>query len=707
MADRTQYSENSLHQRSSGTADAASFLRGHKKEIIQTWEKRAREEIRAAEGKESTVMQDSLPLFLDQLIASLETLSPSLVCAQDIAKTHAVQRSEFTDFDLEQIMVEYNVLRQVIFQICDDADFVPSFRERNIILDFIQNGKVAAANRFTQLAVDQTKKSEKRFRALFDLSVMGIAVTDPVEERFVQANRKFAEMLGFTEQELRGKTIAEVTHPEDIPKQRKTYLHSVQEKKREWKLQKRYIRKDGSVFWAELWVTLLRDEAGEPELVLASVIDITQRKNTDEERHRLLQSESEAKTHAENVIHRLHHLMMITETELSQKKTLDEVLNRALDYIHDTFEADTVAIFMSNETKEYLEVRAASGLEEELVRKVQIQIGKGVAGRIMKEGHPIIVNDLTDVEVASPVIKQKNLRCLMGVPLRTKQEVIGVIHVGRLKSKPFQKDELEFLQIVADRLAISIDNSTLYFRLQSKLQELQTERELRERFVATVAHDLRNPLSAAKLSTQLVLRYPDRVDARERQLGKIIHNLERADHLIQNLLDANRIRAGQRLPLELDECDISLIAREVCEEQSMIHGDRFIVDAPETFAGYWSCSGIRRILENLITNGMKYGSQNTAVTVRIAQKNDHAWISVHNEGPPIPLSEQKTLFDPFRRAKSAQEKGTPGWGLGLTLVRGLTEAHGGTVSIESTAEAGTTFKVDLPMDARPYQVVKT
>jgi PAS domain S-box-containing protein len=658
-----------------------------------------RKEIQATQGKESGVIRDSLPIFLDQLVVSLETQSPRLANAKDIAQIHAVERSKLADFDLEQVMNEYNILRQIIFQVLDEVEIVPSPHERNIILDYIQNGKMAAANRYTQVFIDQTQRSERKFRALYDLSVTGITVTDPSTERFIHVNRKFSQMLGYTEDELRRKTIAEVTHSQDVIEQRRVYLQAVREKSPQWKFQKRYVRKDGSVFWAEIWSTLLHDEEGQPERVLSSVIDITEQKETEE-------TESEARARAEQGIHRLQNLLHITETALSKKTTLDELLNRALDYIYDTFEADTVAILMADETREHLEVRAARGLEEEIVQKIKIPKGKGVAGRIMAEEQAMIVDDLTNVEVASPIVKQKKLRCLMGVPLRTKQEVIGVIHVGRLKPRPFHEDELQFLQIIADRVATSMDNATLYLRLQKKLDELRTERELRERFVATVAHDLRNPLTSAKLSTQLVLRYPDRTDARERQLGKIIHNLERADQMIQNLLDANRIRAGQRLPLEIDECDLRIIAQEVCEEQSMISGDRFVVESPDTVPGYWSCNGLHRILENLISNGAKYGTPDTTVTTRIELHEDRVWITVHNLGPSIPESEQRILFEPFRRAKSAEKQGKPGWGLGLTLVRGLVEAHGGKVSIQSSDANGTVFKVDLPIDARPFQVPK-
>ncbi|MFL5812135.1 MAG: PAS domain S-box protein [Bdellovibrionia bacterium] len=840
MADRPLSSQFSAHP------TTAARLREQKESVLQLWESWVRKEIQASQGKESGVLRDSLPIFLDHLITSLETQSPRLANAKDIAQTHAVQRSKLTEFDLEQVMNEYNVLRQIIFQVLDDVHIVPSSHERNIILDFIQNGKMAAANRYMQLSIEQTRRSERRFRALYDLSVTGIAVTDPSTERFVQVNRKFAEMLGYTEDELRGKTISDVTHPEDMIEQRRIYRQAVKEKSTQWRLQKRYIRKDGSVLWTEIWSTPLHDEDGQPERVLSSVIDITEQKKSEEtkstllrleqsarraaqesaaildtifatapigtalldrelrylqinsalaalngvpakdhigrtlreilpdsasslepilrsvletgepalnqefshletsggrvhtlgnfypikhadgyvwgvgvmvvditererieeERKKLLQSESEARTRAEQGIQRLQNLLRLTETALSPKTTLDEVLNRALEYIYDTFSADTVAILMADEAKDHLEVRAARGLEEEIVQNIKIPKGKGVAGRIMAEERAMIVDDLTHVEVASPIVKQKNLRCLMGVPLRTKQEVIGVIHVGRLQPRPFHEDELQFLQLIADRLATSMDNATLYLRLQKKLEELRAERELRERFVATVAHDLRNPLTSAKLSSQLVLRYPERTDARERQLGKIIYNLERADQMIQNLLDANRIRAGQRLPLEIDECDLHNIAQEVCEEQSMISGDRFVVDSPETVPGYWSCNGLHRILENLVSNGAKYGAPDTTVTTRIELHEDRVWITVHNLGPAIPESEQKILFEPFRRAKSAEKVGKPGWGLGLTLVRGLVEAHGGKVSIQSSEQEGTAFKVDLPIDARPFQVPK-
>jgi signal transduction histidine kinase len=116
----------------------------------------------------------------------------------------------------------------------------------------------------------------------------------------------------------------------------------------------------------------------------------------------------------------------------------------------------------------------------------------------------------------------------------------------------------------------------------------------------------------------------------------------------------------------------------------------------------WSPDELRRSLWNLVTNALKYGAPATTVTIAIRRVDDSAVISVHNEGEPIPAEEQPLLFEPFGRARRAEAGRVRGWGLGLTLVRGCVEAHGGRLELSSTAEGGTTFAMWLPLDARPF-----
>ena len=236
--------------------------------------------------------------------------------------------------------------------------------------------------------------------------------------------------------------------------------------------------------------------------------------------------------------------------------------------------------------------------------------------------------------------------------------------------------------------------------LQQSILSLRHERELRERFVSTLSHDLRTPLTAAKMSSQLLVRSADDPARLQKLASRIADNMDRADLMIRDLLDANRINAGERLPLELDRCSLNAVARQTLEELSTIHGDRFVLQAPATIEGFWSCSALRRILENLCSNGVKYGAPHRPVTVSLEEEGGKVKLQVHNEGTPIPAEELPNLFQPFHRANAARASGQRGWGLGLTLVKGLAEAHGGTVRVSSAPEQGTVFTVLLPLDSR-------
>jgi signal transduction histidine kinase len=105
-------------------------------------------------------------------------------------------------------------------------------------------------------------------------------------------------------------------------------------------------------------------------------------------------------------------------------------------------------------------------------------------------------------------------------------------------------------------------------------------------------------------------------------------------------------------------------------------------------------------MENLISNAIKYGAADSPVTVTLQDLSDKVRISVHNFGNPLSDDERTRIFDQFKRSKAAEASGKKGWGIGLTIVRGLTEAHGGSITVESSQETGTTFAVTLPRDAR-------
>jgi signal transduction histidine kinase len=222
----------------------------------------------------------------------------------------------------------------------------------------------------------------------------------------------------------------------------------------------------------------------------------------------------------------------------------------------------------------------------------------------------------------------------------------------------------------------------------------------RDQFFATVAHDLRSPLSAAQAGASLILRQPGSAQV-PRWAARIIDNIGRVDRMVQDLLDAMRVETGARLPLELEECDLVEVVRNALEPLRIEHGDRFVLHAPEPVRGQVAPDALRRAVENLITNAVKYGDSRP-ITVAVRQAHERAILTVHNHGAHIPVEQQETLFRAFQRLATAETSGKRGWGLGLAQVRAVAEAHGGSIVVDSVAGRGTTFLIDIPLDARSF-----
>jgi signal transduction histidine kinase len=226
-------------------------------------------------------------------------------------------------------------------------------------------------------------------------------------------------------------------------------------------------------------------------------------------------------------------------------------------------------------------------------------------------------------------------------------------------------------------------------------EQLRRERDLHDRLVSFLAHDLRGPLLAARIGVE-------RLAARSREpigpsCGRILRCLDRAERMVRDMLDAHRLRIGEQLQLALAPCDLAAIARELVEELEEEHPGRVSLAVEGAARGVWSGEELRRCLWNLAENAVKYGSDSEAVRIAIRPRGAELVIAVHNGGEPIPPEELPRIFEPDRRCATADARS---WGLGLALVKWAIEAHGGTVGVESSRAAGTTFELRLPWDAR-------
>lgn len=227
-------------------------------------------------------------------------------------------------------------------------------------------------------------------------------------------------------------------------------------------------------------------------------------------------------------------------------------------------------------------------------------------------------------------------------------------------------------------------------------QFAQTLREIQELFMVTLTHDLRSPVNVVKMGTQLMLRRLEQGDAHidVDVAVRIVSAINRMDSMIQDLLDASRLRAGEPLKLALEACDLNKLVQEIVADLNFTYGNRFVIVSDAEVKSYCSRKQIRRVIENLAINAVKYGAADTPITLTLQLSETQISLTIHNEGDPIALDAQSILFQQFRRTLTADEQ--TGWGLGLFLAKNIIEAHRGTLAVESAEGKGTSFIVQLP-----------
>jgi signal transduction histidine kinase len=223
---------------------------------------------------------------------------------------------------------------------------------------------------------------------------------------------------------------------------------------------------------------------------------------------------------------------------------------------------------------------------------------------------------------------------------------------------------------------------------------------LREQFVASLTHDLRTPLGTAAMSAELITHITDSDKVIE-HATRIKRNLARMDDMISTLLDTMVFQSGRRLHLDLSNFDILEVVQEV-SQQLHTTGDKRCEVIGESVQVCWDRKAIRRALENLVGNAIKYGSPDAPIRIKIDEAEERLMLSVHNEGDPIPVAEQESIFQIFQRAYSAKQSKKQGWGVGLPYVRAVAESHGGSIVVDSTVDRGTTFLLDIPVDSTPF-----
>ncbi len=220
-------------------------------------------------------------------------------------------------------------------------------------------------------------------------------------------------------------------------------------------------------------------------------------------------------------------------------------------------------------------------------------------------------------------------------------------------------------------------------------------------FLGILGHDLRSPLGAIALSSEVLLGEGDLPPKTIKNVSRIHTSVKRSITIVGDLLDFTRTQLGPGIPVSVSTGDFAHACRSMVEEARAYHPDReIILQAAPSLAGSFDRARLEQVITNLIGNAIEHGEAGTAVTVTLKAAGDDALLSVHNRGPVIDAAAKATLFSPMVRHihdEAGKYGAGAGLGLGLYIASAIVSAHQGSIEVESTAGKGTTFNVRIPL----------
>jgi signal transduction histidine kinase len=281
-------------------------------------------------------------------------------------------------------------------------------------------------------------------------------------------------------------------------------------------------------------------------------------------------------------------------------------------------------------------------------------------------------------------------RAVMIVPLVSRGQSLGVITAAAPRGKSFTEDDLSLCVDLARHGSFAVDNAHLYLDAQQAVRA-------REQVLAIVSHDLRNPLNAITLAAQLLQMSELSAEDRE-QVDTIELSAKRMSRLIADLLDITRLEGGKRLPIEPEQVDPESILSEAYElfkgeaaAQQITLRQEVVPGTPPVLADRHR---VMQVLSNLIGNAMKFVPEGGIISCRAESAIREVLFTVSDNGPGIRRQDLGRIFSPYWQSERAERMGA---GLGLPIVKGIVESHGGKIWVESEEGRGTRFYFTLPV----------
>lgn len=369
-------------------------------------------------------------------------------------------------------------------------------------------------------------------------------------------------------------------------------------------------------------------------------------------------------------------------------------------------QADLCAFVLLEEpTGELVTQPGAYGLPDEGANLYRVPLTQAESSsvRVFKSGEPFITGDAQeDPRVLTRFTRLWKIHSLIVVPLKFGGRSIGVLRVGSFKRSFFTPDHLELVALIAEEAAALADTVLLTRRLQETTAELKRLSHLKDEFVSMVSHEFKTPLTAIKgfLTVLLEGEAGPLTDDQKRFLGIAKSASNRLTVLVSELLDLSRLEGGLRM--QQASCELGGILRSSVEHHSLTAREkdlRLETDIPPDLVLAWADSRwTEQVVDNLLSNALKFTPKGGRVTVRARNRGDWVSICVEDTGPGISPQDRDRVFEKFYRAPPKKgDPNPPGTGLGLAIAKSIVDKHGGEIWVESEPGQGSKFFFVLPV----------
>jgi signal transduction histidine kinase len=430
----------------------------------------------------------------------------------------------------------------------------------------------------------------------------------------------------------------------------------------------------------------------------------------------------------------LHHLRQALETEEREKDTararlselsalfqvstalnlqlrLDAILEIIVRRVVATLRAQQASIMIYNPETGVLETRASYGLESEYARNARKRLGEGIAGWVAERLEAVQVDGNDPSQTFGQHMKaNRNITSALSLPLRVGERCVGVLNVNRINHpETFQLYHREMLQLFAEHVGAVIDRAEVMDRMGSRTRQLEDDNQklaetnrLKDVFLSTASHELKTPLTS-------VIAYAELLDDNEKQLDRpqrteFLRRLRaeagRLLALIEEILDLSRLESGKltlhRVPIAMNE-----VARAAVETSRGLARRRGI-EIDEAYDATLPLLPLdevkmRQVVVNLLVNAIKFSPDNSRIVIQTGRDGDHLRIEVRDRGAGIHPDDTPHIFELFGQGVHGPARTAGGLGIGLHLVKRITELHGGHVGVNSAPGEGSAFWVRLPL----------